>query len=154
MGPAPLFTRDELETAFRLILPQDVAARCARQWFDEFASESVDERGYFLYEEWWNTSGTPSSLAHGLVVQTGSATDVERDAHERRFFGSMTIPERVEFLMRFSDFHLNLVALVSDELRHRVQAAIRASDAQMDRRINQMRRIVKAFSVPNTEGAA
>src|SRR5437773_8904709 len=66
MGPAPLFTRDELETAFRLILPQDVAARCARQWFDEFASESVDERGYFLYEEWWNTSGTPSSLAHGL----------------------------------------------------------------------------------------
>src|SRR6266699_4235289 len=108
--------------------------RCGRDWSSDVCSSDL-----------------PSSLAHGLVVQTGSATDVERDAHERRVFGSMTIPERVEFLMRFSDFHLNLVALVSDELRHRVQAAIRASDAQIDRRINQMRRVVKAFSVPNTE---
>ena len=154
MDPAPLFTRDELETAFRLILPQDVAAHCARQWFDQFASESVDERGHFLYEEWWNKPGMPLGLAKGPVVQTGSATDLERDTHERKFSGSMTIPERIDLLMRFSDFHLNLIALVSDELRHRVQAALKASDAQMDRRTSQMRRIVKAFSVPNTEGAA
>jgi hypothetical protein len=154
MDPLPLFTRDELAAAFRLVLPPDVADRCAREWFDQCASESVDQRGYFLYKEWWDQSGAPAAPARGLVVQTASVTDAERDAHERKFFGSMTLADRIDLLMRFSDFHLNLVALVSDDVKRRVQAAIRASDGQMERRVTQMRRIVRAFSAPSTEGAA
>jgi|SRR5437870_4577613 len=154
MEPLPIFTRDELAAAFRLVLPPDVADRCARQWFDQFASGSVDQRGYFLYEEWWDRSGAPTGLAQGLAVQIGSVTDAERDAHERKVFGSMTLADRINLLMRFSDFNLNLVALVSDDVKRRVQAAIGASNGQMERRLTQMRRIVKAFSAPSTEGAA
>src|SRR5690554_1092238 len=94
MAPLPLFTRDKPGAAFRLVLPPDVADRCAREWFDQFASESVDQRGYFLYKEWWDQSGAPAARARGLVVQTASVTDAERDAHERKFFGSFFFSSR------------------------------------------------------------
>jgi hypothetical protein len=153
MEPVPIFTCDELAAAFRLVLPPDVAERCARQWFDQFASESMDQRGTFLYKEWWDQPGAPRGLAEGLVVQTGSFTETERDGHERKVLGSMTVADRINLLMRFSDFHLNLVALVSEDVKRRVQVALGASDAQMERRLTQMRRIVKAFSAPSTGGA-
>jgi hypothetical protein len=57
MEPVPIFTCDELAAAFRLVLPPDVAERCARQWFDQFASESMDQRGKFVYKEWWDQPG-------------------------------------------------------------------------------------------------
>jgi hypothetical protein len=139
--------------AFRLVLPPDVAERCARQWFDQFASESMDQRGKFVYKEWWDQPGAPQGLAEGLVVQNGSVRETERDSHVRKFFGSMSVADRINLLMRFSDFHLNLVALVSEDVKRRVQAALGASDEQMERRLTQMRRIVDAFSAPSTGGA-
>ena len=153
MEPVPIFTCDELAAAFRLVLPPDVAERCARQWFDQFASESMDQRGKFVYKEWWDQPRAPRGLAEGLVVQNGSFRETERDGHERKFFGSMSVADRINLLMRFSDFHLNLVALVSEDVKRRVQAALGASDEQMERRLTQMRRIVDAFSAPSTGGA-
>src|SRR5438034_918790 len=75
-------------------------------------------------------------------------------AHELSFFASMPITERVEFLMRCSDLHLNLVALAADRLRDRVQGASTAYDEPIDSRINQARLTVKASALPNAEGAA
>lgn len=52
-------------------------------------------------------------------------TEAERQASEREFWGSISLEERIEYLMRFSSFHFGLLGLVSDALHERMRIACR-----------------------------
>ncbi|HEV7366816.1 MAG TPA: hypothetical protein VGN76_13290 [Gemmatimonadales bacterium] len=138
--PVPLFTQPEIEAAFGLILPPEVATRAARVWWEQFASE-VDERGYFLYED--HLAGIKG--AHGLAIAS-PLPESEQRSQERLFWGSTPVEERLEYLMRFSSFHIGLVGLVSEELHERMRTAEGLTLEGADRRRAQMRRIVDAIN--------
>jgi hypothetical protein len=142
MPAVPLVTRPEIEAAFSLILPPNVASAAARQWWEEFAGE-VDERGYFLYEDPL-VADPQLNGPQGLVIAS-SLPESEQQIQEQLFWSSMSVEQRVEFLMRFSSFHFGLVSLVSEELYERMRTAEGLTREQADRRRAQMRRIVAAI---------
>jgi len=80
-----------------------------------------------------------------VLGTTSRLTKRERRAQERAFWGSMTIEERTELLMRFSSFHFGLLSLVSDDLHERMRAAQGLTHEQADNGRAQMRRIVAAI---------
>jgi hypothetical protein len=106
-------------------------------------ADDVDQDGYFLYEDPVSSGLVPKGLQ---VVAAGPAIpEPQRLDNERRFWGAMSQPERREVLLRFSSFHLGLLALVSPELRERVRIAQGWTPAQMQHNQDQMARIVAAL---------
>ena len=135
----PLFTREELTRAFALILPPDAAARYAGRWFDECADE-VDERGRYLWEAWrWPTT-EEEWRALGLAHSSRDPDEVHTGGYE--MFRGRPVDEKGEFLLRFSDFHLNLVSLVSADLARTIREARGDSAEQATRSRRQMEAIV------------
>jgi hypothetical protein len=137
----PLFTRSELEAAFRLILPAEDAGVTAAHWWDQFADE-VDDRGYFLSKD---RAGLPRSPPQVVAVDSPLPESEQRE-RERLFWGSMSTEERIEILMRFSSFHLGLLGLVSDDLHERMRQAEGLTAEQAETRRAQMRGILAAIS--------
>ena len=139
-----LFKRSELEAAFALILPPATAAECAARWFSEIAGDDVDEGGYFLCQDWQAQGGMGDDGPDLLAVQDAAVSQTEREASEQRFWAGLSVEDRVELVMRFSDLHFALVALVSDEAAERLRLAAGLTPAQAARRREQMRRAVSA----------
>lgn len=78
MPPVPLFTRAELEEAFALILPPDVARSTAKQWWNDLADE-VDDQGRFLYEDPSGDGAEPHRSGQ-VLAEPGSRHDGSRAA--------------------------------------------------------------------------
>lgn len=124
MPPVPLFTRDELSAAFALLFTdQDVAGRIATQWWVEIATDDVDANGYFFHRDWTDAPPPAPTLADGLVLAQRSERTESVEAARQRFWGGWTDERKAEYLLRLSDFHLALVALVSPELFERMRLA-------------------------------
>ena len=141
MPSYPLFTRDELATAFALVFPAPaVAERVAGQWFEQF-TDDVDHEGRFVYHDWHEETGEPD------VVATGPAwTDTSKEHEaEAAWYRGWSDEQKAEFLLRFSDFHLALAALVSPQLFERMRAARGMTRAQAERSGAQMTRIARAL---------
>jgi hypothetical protein len=142
MPLVPLFTKAELQAAFTQILPPGPAAAAATDWWGMFAAE-VDADGRFLY----NHDPTSPTLrpTNALAVAGPPVSPAEQERRERRFWGGMSIEERREFLLRFSNFHMRLVGLLTEELFERMRLAEGLSPESAERGRTQMRRIVTAI---------
>ncbi|HEX7794239.1 MAG TPA: hypothetical protein VF456_07815 [Vicinamibacterales bacterium] len=123
MTKIPLFTLEELTSAFALLLPADSAKAYATEWFEQIAGDNVDERGYYLYEDWRDAADVRELLA----ANEPSIRAVGRQRHSAagRFISlrTLSMEEWHDWLIRFSDFHLNLLAASSPVLFDRIRAA-------------------------------
>lgn len=148
MTAVSLFTRDELATAFRLLMSPEAADRWATEWFNRFADETdVDEHGRYLYRDWDDES--PSDDA--ILSRSQHADPLPgRTGYER--FAEEGDDDVGEYLMSFSDFHLNLVALSSSTLNERVRVLRGDSEEKAARRRAQMLRIVDSMRPKPTLG--
>lgn len=148
MAVYPLFTKDELCASFAMIVAEDEARRRAEEWWDSFAHE-VDGDGYVLWD--WERWTIPAHVIEEAKQRWGAvslARVLPPDQDEYWGFGQfrgMTDQQKGESFIRFSDFTLNLVSLVSDDVARRVQTFRRDSDETMARRLTQMRTIVKVM---------
>lgn len=141
MRISPTFTRDELAEAFSLIIAAPPAQHWAGEWFARFGSdEDVDETGRYLYEHRGAEDVRRSVVVHGVGAPTASTglTGYEEYSHQ-------SDDEIGEFLMHFSDFHLNLASLVSPDLSERVRIARGDTPERHEHRKAQMRRIVASM---------
>jgi hypothetical protein len=146
MAPKPLFNQRELEAAFQLILPPAIAAQCASQWFSEIAgSDALDQNGYFLYEDWHEAAGIPDDGRDVIAFRDPAVTEEQRIAGEAAYWGGLSIDDRIRLVMRFSDFHLTLLALVSDALFDRMRLATGMTRPQAETNRAQMQRRVAAI---------
>ena len=136
MSAVPLFNFAELKRAFALILPEAKAEEWAKEWWAVHATESdLDSAGNFLFEDW------PDDEKIEVAFAASKATNAEYA------WGFESLRERSddelgEFLMSFTDFHLNLLSLVSPELFERVKRVRGDSNIMAERRRRQMLRIV------------
>ena len=142
MPSVPLFTKAELQAAFALILPPKAAAETAEEWWDSFADE-VDAQGRLLREDY--RVSHPIQPTDGLVGASRRQTPAEVEAQERLLWSGMTSADRKGLLLRFSNFHMRLAGLVSDELFERMRVAEGISLEVAERGRSQMRRIVAAI---------
>ena len=142
MPSVPLFTKAELEAAFALILPPKAAAETAEEWWDSFADQ-IDAQGRWLLKD--HLVSRPNQPPDGLVVAGRRQTPAEVEAHERLLWSGMTIADRKGLLLRFSNFHMRLAGLVSDELFERMRVAEGISLEVAERGRSQMRRIIAAI---------
>lgn len=134
----PLFTRAELEAAFRLILNPAEAETLADNWFRLVTSAGqVDANGFFVPDELEPDDGAPSVL---FAPSERPQTDTSYAVLER-----MTDNQLREWLSGFSDFHLNLVALVSAEADLRVRRLRGESEEQAQNRRTQTLHMVAAL---------
>ena len=140
MTSMPLFNKAEMESAFALILPPADARMSADVWFEVFAEGETDEGGFFCQEP--EEPADPEDIPPALAIRLSPAKEREQREHERKYFGSMTLAGRIDFLMHFSGFHLNLLAYASPDARRRIQT-FRGSP--MEGGMAQMARIVQAF---------
>src|SRR4051812_49828157 len=109
MHAIPIFTRAELAHAFGLLMNESAATRWADEWFIRLADdEGVDENGFYLYVDW--TAGDPN-LQASIVAYAGTRNPSSRTGYEH--LRLLTEDELGEFLMYFSDFHLNLLSFSS-----------------------------------------
>jgi hypothetical protein len=147
MKSMPLFTRDELAAAFRLILSPVEAERRASTWFELFGEGCVDHEGRVVLvatphadDESSTDDGWPAEAPaeHTRRTSTSGTGGFER-------FRGRSEEEKGEYLMHFSDFHLNLVSLVSPEVAERVRVARGDTPEQAAWRIAQMRKIVEVM---------
>ena len=146
MDRIPLFTRAELSAAFALILPASAAADYAHRWFDQFADDE-DAAGRYLWDpEPFRAWATDTEReAAGLAVGPPRQSPDEVGTGGYEVYAGRPDAEKGEFLLRFSDFHLNLVSLVSPELAARVAAGRGDTPAQSARSMRHMRAIVAAM---------
>ncbi len=139
MRTSPTFTRDELAQAFGLIIAATAAKHWAEEWLARFGGdEDIDEKGRFLYTHW--ETARPSVIVHrmGEGAESTDVTGYEEYSHQ-------SDDAIGEFLMHFSDFHLNLASLVSPELSERVRIARGDTPQRHEHRKAQMRKIVASM---------
>jgi hypothetical protein len=91
----------------------------------------------------------PAGRSEGEQIQStafqdATVTDDRRAEGERRFWAGLSVADRVDLVMRFSDLHFALLALVSDELADRMRVASGLTAAQAARSRAQMARAVAA----------
>jgi hypothetical protein len=124
--PVPLFTIEELTTAFSLLLPKSRAAVVARGWFDTFAvPESVDGAGRYLYRDWLDDPDMQELTVHQPILELALPI-VPSDAGMFDYLAELSSEEMEERLMMFSDFLLDLVALSSPRLLEQVKVIRKA----------------------------
>lgn len=140
----PLFTEAELAAAFHLLLPASDARRWAAEWFLLFADEGdLDEAERYTLRTAGrlrdvNDRGRSRALLAKEAPQLPMAADgIATD------LGRMSNAVRGEFLMRLSDFVLDLAAASSPSVAERVRHA-RGDDERHSRaRIARMQEIVR-----------
>jgi hypothetical protein len=136
MSRVPVFSANELEAAFRLILSAPGADSAAREWMDMFVDEGdLDENGMILLKE--------ADWRKGTWAPITSLPPFGQEIREEDLRGSSIIRQR-KFLMRLSDFTLNLPATSSDHAFERIRALRDDSAELAAHRATQMRRIVAA----------
>jgi len=117
-----------------------MAAQVAKEWFDLFA-DTTDAEGRVLHPDWNGTRGPVAAFAIG----EGSHSPEEVEANERRYFSGWSDAQKRDFLMRFSDLHLALVALASHDAFERMRLARGISIEAAERSRKQMLRITEAL---------
>lgn len=138
MSRVPVFSAKELEAAFRLVLPGPEAESAAREWMDVFVDEGdLDVSGMILLEEadWRESASAPIT----------SLPPYGRETREEDVSG-WSIARKRKFLMRLSDFTLNLLAISSDDAFERIRALRADSSELAAHRAAQMRRIAAAMA--------
>jgi hypothetical protein len=127
-----------------LILPPETATTCAARWFAKIAGDDVDADGYFLYEDGHSETENEDSEPDAVAFQIRVISAEERVESEGRFWSALSVQDRVDLVMRFSDLHLALVALVSDDAAERLRVAAGLTPAQAAIGREQMTRAVAA----------
>jgi hypothetical protein len=123
-------------------MSEGAAHRWADEWFTRFAGdENVDENGFYLYLDW--TAGDPS-LQASIVAYAGSHNGSTHTGYEH--LRPLTEDELGEYLMYFSDFHLNLLSFSSPIVFERIRAALGDSPKIAARKREQMQQIVQAIA--------
>lgn len=144
-----LFTKNELASAFALLLPPREAEQTADSWFDTFAApEAKDASGYYLADDQdWRvpTGRTPTLEIRGSAVRG----DLRTGGYEQ--LRGQSVVQRVGFLLRLSEFHLRLLMLVSPELSERLTRFLGYTPSQADGVKSQMKLIVRAMGIPPAE---
>jgi hypothetical protein len=149
MTLAPLFTVDELTAAFGHVLPTVAARQWAVEWFVRFTDETcIDEDGYFLYEDVRaSLYNSPEFAAYLPEISAGANRELSSEEPHYPLLRGMTEVEKGEFLMSFSDFNLNLLAMVSPELFERVRAVTGDPVEVAQKKRRQMLRIVEEMRI-------
>jgi hypothetical protein len=134
----PLFSQQELARAFALVVPDDRASELSADWF---AEGDVDQLGNYLYRDWEFDPRPPSPATDGPQIVAGG-TGVSNDFSPWR-----NLSERSKELMLegFSDFHLDLLSLVSPELFERIRTIRCDTEATALRRSDRMRLFISAI---------
>jgi hypothetical protein len=131
--PIPLFTLDELKDAFALLLAEDEARDLARKWFQTFTDKNnIDGSGRYLYRDWRSHPDTPSSARNqpSVVFELPTAGT----ASVSGMYDWLLSASREDLesrLLGFSNFHFDLLAVSSPELRARVKL-VRRADPHID----------------------
>lgn len=135
----PLFRESELAQAFSLLLPDSTAQEWAGDWFEMLSPDEVDEKGYFLYStEPLDDEDVAGSDFDNIGFGTRAPTQGGADRP-----APLSTSELRLLLMRFSDLHLNLVALVSPQAEEKVRRLRNETEEVASRRRNQMLRLVR-----------
>jgi hypothetical protein len=139
MQKVPLFTRDELAAAFRLIISAPEAERYATMWFE--LRGDCDAEGRVMLDV--SVHADPETLR---ALEEGRARRGEepdtRGTGGFELLRGLSDEEKGEFLMGYSDFTLDLVSLSSPSAAERIRLALGDTPKQAERRLAQMRRIV------------
>jgi hypothetical protein len=147
MDHIPLFTQAELTTAYRLLLPPDLAAELARRWFETFVDDdNIDEAGRYLYVDWRDYPDLPEAIGSQPTAVISQPPTVSGEGMYDWLI-SMPREDLQELLLSFSDFHLDLVAVSSPSLRTRVEL-IRRRDPQTstERRCRELREALDSMN--------
>jgi hypothetical protein len=149
MSACPLFTKEELCASFAMIVAEDEARRRAEEWWNLCADE-VDADGRIMQdsEQWAKPAYVIEEAGRPLAAASQPQVLAAGDQAEYWGFGQFrgqTDEQKGEIFIRFTDFTLNLVSLVSDDVARRVQALRGDSAETMARRLTQMRTIVEVM---------
>lgn len=140
MNGVPLFSVDDLSAAFGLILSPTAARKWAEEWFRRFADDDlVDARGYYLYTRW---DGDRLGRNQPDIASAPPESERSEMATGYEDFCGRSENEKGEQLMYFSDLHLNLLALASEDLYRRVQSARGDTDERAEHRRRQTLSVV------------
>jgi hypothetical protein len=143
MAAVALFTVDDLALAFGMIVSAPTATEWAAEWFRQYA-DRIDAAGFFVYEPWWTDEGGPPPDARAGLAG-GSLRHPANGAPSYAGLRGWSKEKKFEFLMRFSDVHLDLLTLVSAELSARIREIRRDSESAAARRRENVLRLVEAL---------
>ena len=115
MNSFPLFDVHELTQAFTLILPDKQAGQVATEWFARFG-DNLDPQGRFCY-----TPRTPRREPQKISDDIPMPVPPGARGSGLEKLRNSTFDEFRQYLLRFSSFHMGLVALVSPDLERRVR---------------------------------
>lgn len=110
MASVLVFKEDALRRAFARLFPARQARALAKRWMNEVPA---DERARTRRCYYANTANWRDAQANPIAVDTRAASNASPEYSKR--FREMTDEERDEYLLRESDFVLNLVASTSLE---------------------------------------
>lgn len=143
MTPTPLFTQAELTAAFALLLSPEQAAALAAQRFEEFADE-IDHEGRFVSHDRWH-DGVPAADAPVRPVDLEAWNAPQVVAGDEATFRTFSDDTAAEWLLRSSDLHLGLVALVSPAAFDRMRDVRGMTTRQAERNRLQLQRAIGAY---------
>lgn len=135
----PLFTESDLARAFGFLLPEEAARHLAARWFVEIGSDDVVNGVYMARRESWRPA---HGQLGGLAVR---GTPSFGPPEPWKQFKEGSDEWRANYLLRLSDFHLNLVSLVSPDVFERVRRLRGDTEEQAQYKREQMRRWVVGY---------
>jgi len=151
------FTVAELAAAFALLLPQPEAEALAKRWFETFA-DSVDPQGYYIDLPWdirfdddWAEALRGGMIIDTVIEEGESIEDTPvwdapaQVASDETLFNAFSEDSAEDYLMRFGDLHLALVALVNDDLYERMRLVRGMTESGAQRNRQQVRRGIDAY---------
>lgn len=152
-GTVALFTRGELAIAFAQIIPNLDALRWADEWFDLFAGpEAIDAQGKFLWRADEQSGSEACVACLGQVASQPGSQAQSADTTTAVEIHRMSISERGEFLLRLSDFTLDLVAASSASLATAIRVARRESQQRSMARVSRMKEMLRILEGLDREG--
>jgi hypothetical protein len=128
-----VFNEDMLRSAFVLLCPARKARSLAKRWMDEVP---VDDRARTQRAYYSDPSPWRQSAQNTIAVETRGATGTSAEYSRR--FREWATEERDEYLLRESDFILNLVASISLESFEAVRRLRGDTSAAAHRRLSWM----------------
>jgi hypothetical protein len=155
MTHVPVFTQQHLRQAYELFMDPQGAERWSAEWWAYFAGSDVDEEGYLLAEiDLWRVEGDDGeedigdSMPVAGVILTCRPGSPGTGGFE--ILAGLTADEKGAHLlnMGFTDFTMNLVSLVSDDVARRVRELRNSPQGEADEGLLQARLIVEAIRPP------
>lgn len=140
MSPVSLFDRNELASAYRLLLPDAEADRLTAAWFEMFGDE-LDPQGRAIFDgDLGPDDETPVDSTPQLPDD-----DPRTIARDEAIFATFDAKRADSLLVRLGPLQLGLVALVNDDLYERMRVAQHMTARQAARSRLQMTRAVNAY---------